>query len=260
MKCISPCQWVSTALLLFVLICRSDAQIVNIERQRVVSDSAGWLGQVGLNFSGQKNTVSFLHISTTGVVEYKSKNTKDLLLLLTELSFLSAEGLKFSNTGFGHLRYNRKIGNSIRWEAFTQIQYNSITKINLRGLLGTGPRFKLTPYERAKFYLGLALMYEYEESQDFETHLTYHKDFRMSSYLSFTLKPEEDVLFASTFYAQPLLNHFADYRITSESSLSLKVTTKLTLNSTFRYSYDTNPPLGIPKANFNFANGLEVKF
>lgn len=260
MKTPLPAWRVISMVLFFFIITQVQGQIVNIERQRIVSDSAGWLGQVGLNFAGQRNTVSFLLLATTGVVEYKSKNTKDFWLLITELNFLSAEGLKFNNTGFGHLRYNRKVSNSIRWEFFSQAQYNGITKINMRGLLGTGPRFKLTPYERAKFYFGIAGMFEYEESKDFDTHLTYHRDFRMSSYLSFTLEPESDVTFASTIYAQPLVRDFADYRITSESTLSVKVTTKLTFTSSFRYSYDTFPPLGIPKGNFNFANGIEVKF
>src|SRR5687768_11881878 len=140
-----------------------EAQIVNIERQRISSDTTGWFGHAIASFAGSRSTKSILAVASGTLLEYKSKSTKDLWLLITELSLIKSESEKFSNSGFGHLRYNRKLGSAIRWEAFTQIQYNSLTKIDKRILFGTGPRFKLTQYETAKFYFGVAYMYEYEE-------------------------------------------------------------------------------------------------
>ncbi len=235
----------------------TDAQIVNIERQRISTDTTGWFGHAAGNFAGSKSTKSIIAISSTTLLEYKSRSTKDLWLFITELSLIKSASVKFSNSGFGHLRYNRKLGNAVRWEIFTQIQYNSLTKINKRILFGTGPRFKLTQYEQAKFYLGIAYMYEYEELLD---PLVYHKDHRASSYFSFSLTPAETVSLISTIYVQPLLRDARDYRISNESTLVLGITKKLNLNATFKYAFDSRPPEGVPFNTYSFSNGIELEF
>jgi len=232
-------------------------QIVNVERQRIVSDSAGWFGQAGFSFAGAKNTKSIVSLGLNSLVEYKSKNAKDLWLLIADISFIQGEGEQFSNAGFGHLRYNRKLSDAVRWEVFSQLQYNSLVKINRRILGGMGPRFKLTPYENAKFYFGVAYMFEYEEVVDPEV---IERNHRASSYLSFSLTPEEQVSFTSTFYAQPLLRDFKDYRLASENSLTLGITEKLSLSINFRYLFDKVPPAGVPQNIYSFANTLEIKF
>lgn len=234
-----------------------EAQIVNIERQRISSDTTGWFGSAIASFAGSKTTKSIIAVASTTLLEYKSRSTKDLWLLITELSLVKSDSEKFSNSGFGHLRYNRKLGNAVRWEAFTQIQYNSLTKIDKRILGGTGFRFKLTPYEEARFYLGIAYMYEYEELLD---PLVYHKDHRASSYFSFSLYPTDAVTFMSTLYVQPLLKDARDYRLSNESSLVLKITKKLNVNATFKYAYDSRPPEGVPLNTYSFSNGIELQF
>lgn len=242
---------------LAAFLCHAQAQIVNIERQRIASDSAGWFGQGNISFAGAKNTKSVLSLASGLLIEYKSKSSKDLWLLISDFSLISADKEKFSNAGFGHLRYNRKIGEAIRWEFFGQLQYNSLTHIDRRLLLGTGPRIKLTQFERAKFYLGIAYMFEHEELISPE--ITYD-DHRMSSYFSFSLLPEEGVSFVSTIYMQPLLKDGKDYRISSETALVLGITKKLSLTSGFRYSYDSRPPLDVPNSIYSFNNALEVQF
>ena len=233
------------------------SQIVNIEKKRISDDSTGWFGTATLNFSGSKSTLSYLALSSGTLLEYKSKSTKDLWLLITDFSLINGQKQKFSNSGFGHLRYNHKLGKTVRWEIFTQIQYNSLTKIQKRALLGTGPRFKLTQYEDARFYFGVAYMYEYEEVSD-STML--HHDHRLSSYFTFTLTPEETVTFTSTTYAQPLLMDWADFRISNETSLSLNISKKLKFNCTFKYSFDSRPPFEVPHNIYSFSNGLELQF
>ena len=234
-----------------------NGQIVNIEKKRISDDSTGWFGTANVNFAGSKTTKSILALSTGTLLEFKSKSNKDLWLLITELNLISADKQKFSNSGFGHLRYNHKLGNAVRWEIFTQIQYNSLTKINKRILAGTGPRFKLTQYEHAKFYWGVAYMYEYEEVTD-STML--HRDHRASSYFSFSLTPEETVSLSSTTYVQPLLKDWSDYRISNETTLSLNISKKLTFNATFKYAFDSVPPFEVPKNTYSFSNGLELEF
>ncbi len=235
----------------------AQAQIVNIERQRIATDTTGWFGSAAITFSGQKNTKSIIALASNTLLEYKSKSSRDLWLLITEFSLISADGDRFANNGFGHLRFNTKVNDALRWEFFVQAQYNSLTKINRRYLLGSGPRIKLTQYEHAKFYFGIAYMYEIEDIQDPDRILYDH---RMSSYFSFSLLPEESVSFVSTIYAQPLFTDFGDYRISNETTLILAITKKLNLSASFRYAFDEVPPNGVPKSIYSFSNGLELEF
>jgi putative salt-induced outer membrane protein YdiY len=247
-------------VLIALLLCTyavAQSQIVNIERRRIATDSTGWFGQANVSFSGSKNTKSVLALASGLLVEYKSKSTKDLWLLISDLSLISADKEKFSNAGFGHLRYNKKLGEAVRWEVFTQLQYNSLTHIEHRFLVGSGPRFKLTQYEKAKFYLGIAYMFEQEKLLAPKVFL---QDHRLSNYFSFSLMPEEEVSFASTIYIQPLLRQFEDYRISNETALTLAITDKLDLSAVFRYSYDSKPPLDVPKSIYSFANTILVEF
>jgi len=232
-------------------------QIVNIEKKRIADDSTGWFGSANINFSGSRSTKSYISFYAGTLLEYKSKSNKDLWLFITDLSVISAEQEKFSNSGFGHLRYNHKFGKSIRWEVFTQLQYNALTKIKKRAIVGSGPRFKLTQFEKARFYLGLAYMFEYEEDTDPKF---IHRDQRISSYFTFSLFPEELVTLTSTTYGQPLLADFKDFRLTNETNLSLEVTKKLIFNSTFKYAFDSRPPVGVPRNIYSFSNGLELTF
>jgi hypothetical protein len=234
----------------------ADAQIVNVERQRISSsDTTGWFGDAGVNFTTSKSTKSYLNFGVNTGIQFKSR--KSLILVLTDFSLVNAGSEKFVNNGFAHLRLNTKLNPVIRWEAFTQIQYNSLTKVDVRYIAGTGPRFKLTPYENAKFYWGIAYMFEYEEVVDPKVT---SRDHRLSSYLSFTLSPQENVTFASTTYVQPLLKSFSDYRLYNENLLVLAITGNLSLSIKFQVSYDALPPAGVPNVIYTSTNGLTYEF
>ena len=250
-----PWGWLCSALIF--LWGTANAQIVNIEQRRIPTDSTGWFGAAHLSFSGSKTTKSIFALAAGTDLEYKSKSNKDLWLILSEFSLITGDEEDFSNTGFAHLRYNRKLSDVIRWELFGQIQYNELTKVDQRILGGTGFRFKLTPYEKAKFYLGIAYMYEYQQLLE---PVIFENNHRLSSYFSFTLLPEETVTFLNTIYAQPLLKDFNDYRISTETTLILGITHQFFLEVTFKYNYDSIPPIEVPTNTYYFINALELQF
>ncbi len=234
----------------------ASAQIVNVERNRIASsDSTGWFGNAGINFTTTKTTKSYLSFGINTGIQLKTRNS--IFLLLTDFGVVNAGGQQYVNNGFAHLRFNSRVSKVIRWEVFTQVQYNSLTKVHVRELAGTGPRIKLTPYENAKFYWGVAYMFEYEEVTD---PAEIHRDNRLSSYFSFTLKPQDNVTFISTTYVQPLIRNFSDYRLLNEDVLSLAITGNLSFNVSFQVSYDAAPPEGVPTVTYKSVNGLTYEF
>lgn len=87
-----------------------------------------------------------------------------------------------------------------------------------------------------------------------------HFDHRLSSYFTFTLLPQEDVSFVSTTYVQPKIDHFSDYRILHENSLSFGISAKLNFSLRFTLAYDRMPPVDIPELTYYLLNSLSYQF
>ena len=248
---------VKLGLLFLCIFFLSDlqGQVINIEQKRIVTDTTGISGNLGINFSSAKTTRTFTIFSFNGHLQYKTQ--RNLFLLLGNVDFLKAGESNFDNRGFTHLRYNYKVNPVIRLEAFSQIQFNRLLKIDQRNLNGLGIRLKLSDLERAKFYFGLAYMNEYEEVEEPEEINTDH---RASSYLTFSLFPEPTVTLTNTTYIQPKLDDIEDYRLSNDTNLSFQITEHLKFVAVLNFLYDANPPLEVPNTVYTVRNGLTYGF
>jgi len=232
-----------------------NAQIVNIESKRIATDTVGFSGDLGISLSASRYTQSYVAAQLSSQVQWKTE--KNLYLIISDFRLVNAGGESFNNSGYGHFRYNRKLSSKLRLELFTQLQYNSVTKISARYLNGAGLRFKLSPYENAKIYWGIAGMYEYEELTDPEL---INKDIRLSSYLTFTLAPVKTITLRNTTYVQPLTTDFKDYRLSNTTRLNFGITEQLKFSTDFSFLYDADPPIEVPTINYHINNGLNYKF
>jgi len=234
----------------------SYGQILNVESLRKVTDTSGFSGAATLNFSLKRNVNEFLQIASDAHLQYKTGN--HLYLFKNNIAFEKIEGENFENTFITHLRYNYRFLPRVTFEAFAQGQYNKVALINFRGLVGIGPRFKLTPFENYNLYLGALVMYEYEELIDGITPL--QRKLRNSTYLSFSLYPNERISLVSTTYFQPALGDISDYRISSQSSMVIQLFNNFFLNITYTFVYDSFPAVGIPTSQYDFRTGVSYIF
>lgn len=232
------------------------AQIVNVESLRRISDTSKWSGAANLDIGLIKNTRSIFKITNRIRLQYNSE--KNLYLFINDVKLEKVEDNSFVNKGIQHLRYNRKIAERLKLEVFAQSQYDAISAIKFRGLLGVGPRFKLSKSKDYRLYLGTLLMYEHEESSN--NTIAILRDFRGSTYFSCSLYPLENISLVSTTYYQPLLKQFSDFRISNETSLGIKVLKNLLFKTTFTYNFDANPIIGIPKTQYELTNGIVYTF
>lgn len=246
-------------LFLFFLLTFSyaPAQVINVETLRKKTDSAKWTGSVSLDVSLTKNKNNIFKIANKADVQYNNK--KELWLFVNDLKFEKAAGESFVNKGTQHLRYNHSVTEIIKIEGFVQAQYDAISEIDFRGLIGAGPRFKLSTNEDYRFYLGTLIMYEYEQASEVEDNNT-HKDIRASTYFSFSIYPIETVGIISTSYYQPRVDALKDYRLSSTTSVLLKIWENLSFKTTFIFNYDAYPVITIPKAQYELTNGLLFTF
>ncbi len=243
-------------LVFFILISISSySQILNVESLRKVSDTTSWYGSAAIDFTLTRDVNDFFIIANDIHVQYKL--TKHLFLLKNQLRFVKIEGDDFSNNGITHLRYNYKWKPRITWEAFIQGQYNKVSKIDLRLLVGSGPRFKLSKSENYNLYLGTLAMYEHEELADGSAT---SRNFRGSTYISFSFYPNDIFSLVSTTYYQPLFSDISDYRISSESSMGIKAFKHFVFKITYLFTYDVTPALDIQNSQYRLATGILYSF
>jgi len=248
-------KYFSLFLLIFVSF-QSTSQVLNAESLRKVTDTSGFAGSASLDFTLKKDVNEYFGFKSNVHLQYKMH--RHLVLIKNDTEFQRIEGNRFANSGVSHIRYNYKIYPRIAWEFFVQAQYNKVSKINFRGLIGTGPRFKLSTSEDYNLYLGTLIMFEKEELDDGVTPV--QNDYRGSAYFSFTLYPTSTITIVSTTYYQPKLSQFEDYRISSQSSLLVKMFGNFSFKTTYTFIYDRYPAVGIPKSQYDLSSGVAYSF
>lgn len=232
------------------------SQVVNIESKRMRSDTTGWLGSAEGNFQLSKSVETIFDLGAKLHFQFKQKNY--LWLFLNEYRLIKGGDNKYVNSAFAHIRYNHKVTKELlRWEVFTQVQYNGVLDIGLRWLAGTGPRLKIYDSDVFRFYCAALYMYEYEENTD---KTIFYRIHRISSYASLTLDLGRMELSNTTYY-QPDVQHFkSDYRIQSQTDLTTDITENLKFVTGFTYRYDNHPFPDIPKITYFLSNGLFFQF
>jgi hypothetical protein len=148
------------------------------------------------------------------------------------------------------------LNSKFKIEAFTQYQNNKLLGIELRNLIGIGMRFKINKSEKLVVYLGSLIMQEFEKTNDVSNVMSYQ---RLSNYLSFSFKNDSKTLeISSVIYYQPNLNLWADYRLNSQSSISLNISSKLQFVNSINVGFDTYAPINVSNRNINISNGLKL--
>lgn len=237
-----------------------NAQVINIESERIKTDTTGWAGSAEVGSHIYKNNFVLYDISSNIHVQYKTK--RSLFLLLNNISFISVdnpgtEDTPFENAGFQHFRYNYKITDKFVWEAFVQGQYNEALGIDWRFLAGTGPRYKLIGLDKFRLYVAALYMFEREKNPENVDPIDVN---RMSSYVSFTIAPNDKFNLVSTTYYQPDLANFSDYRIASTTNLKVYLSKRFYWKSDYNILFDTAPAAGIDGTVYSFDNGIGLEF
>jgi len=246
---------VTVMLLLFSYVVLS--QVVNIEKKR--KDNAdGFQGSVGLGFHLLDNGSKVIQF--TNDIDLQYKTGAHTILLINDLSLMTVDDENIVNSGFQHLRYNYTVKDSsfLTIEALAQHQYNPIKLLAQRFLLGAGPRFRLASTEKVSLFVATPVFYEYESLSDNALSIT--RLWRLDAYAAFIWKINENLKIGSITYYQPSFLDFLDYRISSETVFSLKITDKLEFRTGFEATYDSDPPDDIQNLFYYWRNKLSYSF
>lgn len=242
------------------------AQVVNTEKLRLNTQDRVFEGNINTSFGlAQSKAGQSLTLNATGYLGYEFKQSKLMLLSGYTRTTFSKEDVfgddftVFNNFQYAHLRYNYNWTERVTWEAFVQEQFDAIHEIDIRYLMGTGPRFKLFRTDTTQLYVGTLYMYE-DEKTSAEDSIVFNRDHRWSSYLSGGFNFGGYLTFNAIVYYQPNFANFSDYRMLLETSLSIKLTKRLTFNASLNFIYDSEPPITVPKTRYNLSNGFGFNF
>jgi len=233
------------------------AQVVNIEKKRK-DDKDGFAGLLsfGFNLTDNGKNISLFK----NVIDLQYRKGPSTLILINDLSLIRVDTDDLVNSGFQHFRYNYTIKDSsfLTIEAFAQHQYNTLKLMERRFLLGGGPRFRIIDREKVDFYIATLGMYDYEQKSDSSRTLTEFA--RLASYASISWDIRENLNFKNITYYQPAFTDFQNYRVSSETSLGLKISDALSFKIAFQTTYDSHPPEGIQELFYTWENSLRYDF
>ncbi len=257
-------------LLLFVIASLiyfiSNAQVLNTERLRIEAQENTWEGNLDASFGlSQSKTGQSLSLNLDGQLSYTRQRSKWMFLTgynrktFSKTNVLGKDFSIFNHFQYTHLRYNYDWTKRWTIEAFLQEQFDQVHEIDIRGLGGTGLRLELLNTDSTNLYLGALYMYEYEKNSPADT-IVYNNDHRMSTYISAGFKVKDHLTVNSIIYYQPNLLAFNDFRILLETKISVRLTQKLLLNTSFNLIYDSEPPSTVPTIRYNLSNGFSFVF
>lgn len=245
--------------------CSTFAQVVNTEELRLSTTNSNWQGNVDVSFSLNRTKAGqTLNWGINGRVQYQKNQHKWMLLggyslvQFTNVDEPDAVPKNFTNFQYTHLRYNYDFKSKLTWEAFVQEQWDEIHEIDIRLLFGTGPRLELLQTDTSQIYVGVLYMYEVEQESP-EDLLIQNRDHRLSSYFSLGFKFSNFTLDFITYY-QPNLTAWNDYRINSKTVINTQLSQRLSLQTSFNFIFDAQPPATVRKTRYNLKTGLGYNF
>lgn len=247
-------------LLLISIISTASFAQINTEMFRMDSDSLGFSGVANIDVTAITGNTDFQFIHIGGRLNYTWGS--DYTFLVTDGGFGWDEGERIFNQALGHLRHVHLLNELMQIEVFIQTDFNKKRLLNERELIGSGLRFKLISNKNIKFRLGVSYFFEHEKYDVAINSLHRNNLFanRISTYYTFDYKIKNDVQFVSTTYYQPQIGKWDDYKILSDNSLIVNLSSFVDLNVGFNLRFDSKPPETIKKTDTYTKFGFNFKF
>ncbi len=215
-----------------------NAQLVNIESKRMQKDSVRFALKSDVLFDYTDNNGDYIfEVGVNLTTQFKSKDLNKIFFFIGNYNLIRSKEQDFQNSWFFHLRYNQKLSDLFRLEAFVQNQNNTLLTITSRNLIGAGVRLKVVSTETTKLYLGNSYMYEMEKSDTVDQRFFNHRN---NSYLSLSYAFQKIKLeLTGTVYFQPLYDDIGNHRILNQIKAELPITEIVSLSALYNFFYSS---------------------
>jgi len=224
-----------------VFIYNNSIAQINTERYRLDSDSIGITGIVDVEVTAITGNTDFQFIHLGGRLNYNWGES--YTFLVADGGFGWDEGESIFDQALLHFRHVHSLNDFIQAEGFIQTDFNKKRLLTERELIGGGFRFKIFNSGEFKIRLGTTYFFEHE-SYDVPLNSMHGSSLyanRLSTYLTFEYEIKEDVKLVVVNYYQPQIGNWEDYRIISDNSLIVSISSYVDLKVGFNLRYDSRP-------------------
>lgn len=247
------------------------AQILNVEKSRLSSDSANYfVGKLGLSFNANNQsinsdgeTVAFIGLNTNSDLGYISEHHSFLLLSLFNYTATSQEAI--NSTGYGHFRVNFVRKEKLSYETFAQLQYDQGRGMQVRWLSGGSLRYNFFDGEEVTMHFGVGGMYE-EEVWNLPEELEGQRSIGLwesTNYVSSRITFNEYVNLNIITYYQTGYDFDRDFfrhRINADMNFSVRVGSSIAVTTAIFGAYENRPVVPISKFVYSISNGVIISF
>jgi len=245
--------------LLFTCFTNMALAIVNMDDLHFKGQKESFSGSVSLAASSVSGNSDQSNINLSGQIQWNGDEYINLFVLGHEYG--KSSGQRNVNNSFVHARHVRRYSESLDYEFYSQLEENEFTRLNYRGLYGTGLRIPFWDTDSHIAFLGLGGFREVEKisDQDGESGGEIRRTGRWNFYLMSRYKGER-VIFSNTLYWQPRIAYFPDRRALFVSVLKIRANKKLSMMLKLEVAHDSQPPTGVEATDKRIKTGFEYEF
>jgi len=257
-------------IILVLTSLRLYAQILNVDRNRILTDTAKFVtGSIAFKFHLDNKNATPDQKNSYIVLENKNDlvfvGLKNNYMILSQIKYFNSSGGTFISTGYAHGRANFLKMKKISFEMFSQIQYDRNRFMDNRFLFGAGLRWRIKNEPKKGIFIGTELMYEHEKWDNPENeNLFIIKDLpKFSSYLSLRIKTNRISTFRSVIYYQTGYDPnpgLMRNRFSYDLQFNIQIWDKIDFLVKFTGAYEDNPIYPINRFIYSIENGLVWSF
>lgn len=233
-------------LLLLQVFILSSFAIIDVGTVDFGEKPEGFSGSLYGSFEKKRGNTDKDEMEYGGRIQYDTPETITWLQGAVEKD--QASDVATDDNAFIHLRHIHQLFDP-RWatEFYAQAKKDRFKYLQNRSVYGAGLRYKIADSAQyGKLFAGLSAMGEkirYTPAEAYEDEYNY----RLSSYLSYTIKMDKNLEFSYLGYYQPKIDNGSDYTASSTAELMIHLTRVIDLSYQFELDYDADPVANVQK-------------
>ena len=246
---------------LTLFLCSIIIAQVNTELMRKENPDKRFSNVLSLDLGYQTSQDKYFDVVFNGSSNYfLEDNFHSFLIIDYQSGYLSNndENEIIINSGFGHLRFTKRILKKTEFELFFQAGFNNFILIRDRKLFGSGLRRNIIKKDKIKSIFGFGFMQEREIYDLMES--PKKSLLRCTSYSTFSAHISDNIVMNNILYFQPAVKKINDFRLLIDNEIQFKIneifSTKLEIN----FRFDNEPHVNSKKIYLQIYNGFEFNF
>ncbi len=234
-------------LLLLQIFILSSFAIIDVSTVDFGEKPEGFSGSAFGSFQKKRGNTDKDEMEYGGRIQYDTPETITWLQGAVEKDQVS--DVPTDDNAFIHLRHIHQLFDP-RWamEFYTQAKKDKFKYLQSRTVYGTGLRYKIADSAQyGKLFMGLSAMGEKNRYTHQDEVYEDEHNYRLSAYLSYTIKMDKNLEFSYLGYYQPKIDNGSDYTTSSTVEMMIHLTQVIDLSYQLEFDYDADPISNVQK-------------